>query len=59
MNDRHAVDQEEDVIAMMTVVRIDSKLVDNLIRVLASVIDVNESVVEWSAIISRKAASLT
>ena len=42
LNDRHPVDQENDVIAMMAVVRVDTELVDHLEGILAPVPDVDE-----------------
>ena len=45
LNDRHAIDEQDNVIAMMAVVRVDAKLADRFEGVLAPVFDVDERVV--------------
>ena len=47
-----AVDQEHDVVAVMAVVRIDAELIDDFEGVLAPVLDVDEGVVEWCAVVA-------
>ena len=54
LHDRDAVDQEHDVVAVMAVVRVDAKLVDDLEVVLAPVPDVDEGVVERRAVVARE-----
>ena len=46
------VDQEHDIIAVMTVVRIDAKLMDDFKSILAPVPDVDEGVVERCAVVT-------
>ena len=47
-----AVDQENDIVAVIAVVRIDAELIDNLEGVLAPVFDVNEGIVERCAVVA-------
>ena len=54
LRDGDAVDQENDVVAVMAVVRIDAKLVDDLEVVLAPVLDIDEGVVERRAVVPRE-----
>lgn len=58
LNDRHAVDQENNVIAVVAVVCVDPELVDDLVRVLAPVPDVDEGVVQRRAVIAREVVPL-
>ena len=55
---RHAVDQQDDIVALMAVVGIDAELVDHLEGVLAPILDVDQSVVQRRAIIAREAVSV-
>ena len=52
LNDRDPVDQQNDVISMVAVVRVDTKLVDHFERVLAPVSDVDERVIQRRAVAS-------
>ncbi len=52
LNHRHAVDEQNDVVTMVAVVRVDAKLVDDLEVVLAPVFDVDQRVVQWRPIVA-------
>lgn len=58
LNDGHTVDQENNIIAVVAVVRVDPELVDDLERVLAPVPDVDERVIQRCAIITREVVPL-
>lgn len=59
LNDRHAVDEQNDIVPMMAIVRVDAELVNHLKRVLAPVPDVDERVVERRAVVAYEAISFT
>jgi hypothetical protein len=48
----HAVDEEDDIVAVMAVVGVDAELVDDLEGVLAPVLDVDQGVVERRAVVA-------
>ena len=52
LNDGNAVDQEDDVVAVIAAVRIDAGLIDDLKCVLAPVLDVDERVVERRSVVA-------
>jgi hypothetical protein len=43
---------------MMAVIRIDAELIDDLERILAPVLDVDEGVVQWRGVIANEAVAL-
>ena len=51
----HAVDQQENVVAVVAVVGVDAQLADDLEAVLAPVLDVDERVVKRGAVVTGKA----
>ena len=53
----HAVDQQEDVVAVVAVVGVDAELADDLEGVLAPVVDVDERVVERRAVFAGEAVA--
>jgi hypothetical protein len=58
LNSGDAVDQEYDIVAMMAIIGIDAELIDNLERILAPVLDVDEGVVQRCAVIAGEAVAL-
>ena len=50
----HAVDEQQDIVAVVTVVRVDAELVDDLKGVFAPVPDVNQHVVQRRAVIASE-----
>ncbi len=58
LQDGHAVDQQNDIVAMMAIVSIDAQLADDLEGVLAPVIDVHEGVVERGAIVADEGVAI-
>ena len=52
LHHRHAVDEQEDIVAVVAVVGVDAELVDDLERVLAPVFDVDQRVVQRRAIVA-------
>ena len=58
LNDGHAVDEQDDVVAVVAVVGVDAELVDDLEGVLAPVLDVDEGVVQRRAVIAGEAVAL-
>ena len=58
LNRGNAVDQEHHVVAVVAVVGVDSKLVDDFKGVLAPVLDVDQGVVQRRAIVTREAVDL-
>ena len=58
LNHRHAVDEEQDVVAVMAVVGVDAELVDYLEAVFAPVFDVDQGVEEWRAVVAVEAVAL-
>ena len=58
LNDRHAVDQQDDVVAVMAVVGVDAELIDDFEGVLAPVLDVDEGVVQRRAVVAGEAVAL-
>ena len=54
----HAVDEEDDVVAVVAVVGVDAELVDDLEGVLAPVLDVDEGVVQRGAVVAGEAVAL-
>ncbi len=57
LNHRHAVDEEQEVVAVMAVVGVDAELVDHLEAVFAPLLDVDQGVVEWCAIVALEAVA--
>ena len=55
LHDRHAVDEQDDVVAVVAVVGVDAELVDDLEGVLAPVLDVDEGVVQRRAVVAGEA----
>jgi len=58
LHDGHAIDEEDDVVAVMAVVGVDAELVDDLEGVFAPVLNVDQGVVERRAVIADKAVDL-
>ena len=58
LHDGHAVDEQDDVVAVVAVVGVDAELVDDLEGVLAPVLDVDERVVERRAVVAGEALRL-
>ena len=58
LHDGHAVDEQDDVVAVVAVVGVDAELVDDLEGVLAPVLDVDEGVVERRAVVAGEAVAL-
>ena len=54
LGDGHAVDEQNDVVTVMAVVRVDAQLADDLERVLAPVLNVDERVVQRRAVVARE-----
>ncbi len=54
----HAVDEQDDVVAVVAVVGVDAELVDDLEGVLAPVLDVDERVVERRAVVAGEAVAV-
>ena len=52
LHDGHAVDEQDDVVAVVAVVGVDAELVDDLEGVLAPVLDVDQRVVERRAVVA-------
>ena len=57
LHDGHAVDEQDDVVAVVAVVGVDAELVDDLEVVLAPVLDVDERVVERRAVVAGEAVA--
>ena len=55
LDDGHAVDEQDDVVAVVAVVGVDAELVDDLEGVLAPVLDVDEGVVQRRAVVAGEA----
>ena len=58
LHDRHAVDEQDDVVAVVAVVGVDAELVDDLEGVLAPVLDVDQGVVERRAVVAGEAVAV-
>ena len=58
LDDGHAVDEQDDVVAVVAVVGVDAELVDDLEGVLAPVLDVDEGVVQRRAVVAGEAVAL-
>ncbi len=58
LRDRHAVDQQNDVVTVVAVVRVDAQLADDLERVFAPVPDVDQGVIERCAVVAGEAVAL-
>ena len=58
LHDGDAVDQQDDVVAVVAVVGVDAELVDDLEGVFAPVLDVDEGVVERRAVVAGEAVAL-
>ena len=56
LDDGHAVDEQDDVVAVVAVVGVDAELVDDLEGVLAPVLDVDEGVVQRRAVVAGEAS---
>ena len=54
----HAVDEQEDIVAVVAVVSVDAELVDDLEGVFAPVPDVDQGVVQRRAVVAGEAAPL-
>ncbi len=54
----HAVDEQEDVVTVVTVVGVDAELVDDLEVVFAPVLDVDQGVVQRRAVVAGEAVAL-
>ncbi len=52
LHDRHAVDEQDDIVTVVAVVRVDAKLVDDLEGVFAPVFDVDQGVVQRRTIVA-------
>src|SRR5262249_44218522 len=59
LDDRHAIDEENDVVAVVAVIGVDAKLTDRLKVVFAPVPDVDQRVRKRSAVIAREIAFLS
>jgi len=57
--DRHPIDEQNDIVTVMTVVGINTKLVDDFVGVLAPVLEVDQGVVERCAVIAGEAVAVT
>ncbi len=57
--DRHTIDKQDHIVAMVANVSVDAQLVDHFESVLAPVLDVNEGVKERCAVVPLKAIKLT
>jgi hypothetical protein len=58
LDDGHAVDEQEDVVAVVAVARVDAELVDDLEGVFAPVLEIDQSIVQRRAIIAGEAVAL-
>ena len=58
LDDRHAVDEQDDVVAVVAVVGVDAELVDDLEGVFAPVLDVDERVIERRAVVAGEAVAV-
>ena len=58
LHDGHAVDEEDDVVAVVAVVGVDAELVDDLEGVFAPVLDVDEGVVQRRAVVAGEGVAL-
>ena len=58
LHHRHAVDEQDDIIAVVAVVGVDAELVDDFKRVFAPVLDVDQGVVQRRAVIAGEAVAL-
>ena len=58
LDDRNAVDQEDDVVAMVAVVGVDTKLVDDFVVVFAPVLDIDQGVVQVRAVVASEGTAL-
>ena len=58
LHDRHAVDEQYDVVAVMAVVGVDAELIDDLEVVFAPVLDVDQGVVQRRAVVAGEAVAL-
>ena len=54
----HAIDEQEDIVAAVAVVRVDTELVDDLKMVLAPVLQVDEGIVQGRAVIACETVDL-
>ena len=52
LDNRHTIDEKNDIVAVMAVIGVDAKLVNDLKVVFAPVLDVHQRVVQWGAIIA-------
>ena len=58
LHDRHAVDEQDDVVAVVAVVGVDAELADDFKGVLAPVLDVDQRVVERRAVVAGEGVAL-
>jgi hypothetical protein len=54
LHHRHAIDQQDDVVTVVAVLRIDAELIDHLKIVLAPILEVDQRIVQRRAIIARE-----
>lgn len=52
LDDWNTIDEQDYIVAVMAVVRVDAKLIDDLKAVLAPVTNIHQSVVEWRPVIA-------
>src|SRR4051812_36174294 len=52
LNDGHAIDKQKDVVAVVAVVRVNAELVDDLESVFAPVLNVDQGVIQWRAVVA-------
>ncbi len=55
---RYAIEQQNNIIAVMAVLRIDAQLIDHLKGIFAPVLDIDQSIVERGAIFTLEAVAL-
>jgi len=58
LDDRDAVDEEDDVVPMVAVVGVDAELVDDLVVVFAPVLDIDQGVIEGRAVVACEGIAL-
>ena len=58
LSNRHAIDEQNDIIAMMAVVGVDAELIDNLERVFAPILDINQGIVERCSVVAGEAVAI-
>ena len=58
LRNRYAVDEQDDVVTVVAVVRVDAELADDFERVLAPVGDIDERVIQWRAVVAGEAVAI-